>query len=624
MRQLNGAYYGICESAGNASTKLVTIPGFDLTVGVSVLVRFTTTNSTAVNSLTLNINGTGAIPIKRYGTVNLSKPEDIQANSICNFVYDGTNWVWVGHINTDTNTDEKVRQILTSTDNEYPLLFSNAANNSTTTNHDGMAYRNNSIYANPSTGAITAANFIGSLNGHTLDADVPSNAKFTDTTYGVVTNGGLEMSGTDFKIKNKGVTNAMLANSSMSIAGSSVSLGGTLDAATLKTALGITGAMHYIGQATVAVTDGGTQDPKINGNITTLTAGDVIRDKDGAYEYIWDGAKWEKLGGDGDYVIKGTTINYTPAGTINNHTFTPAGSVSQPTFTGTQGSISLTGSTTGVAVSDISYTPAGNISQASSGTATYTPAGTVSAPTFTGTAGNVSVSGTPNGSVAVTTADASSGENYTPKGTISAPTFTGSATTSTGTYKPKGSISVTPTVTLNTTTVNSITEVGTLPSLTMTVDDNETLTWTWSAGTLPTKGGNTTVATTVKSATATGSFTGTEETISVSGTPSGSVTAPTFTGQKTKITATFTGSASSATGSFTPAGSVSQPSFTGTGARLVFTGTAATLKHTVTQGSVSVSGNFTPAGTVSKPTFTGTEASLSHTFSGTAATITIN
>lgn len=94
-----------------------------------------------------------------------------------------------------------------------------------------------------------------------------------------------------------------------------------------------------------------------------------------------------------------------------------------------------------------------------------------------------------------------------------------------GSYTPAGSISVTPTVTVNTTTVNSITNVGTLPTCTLpalsTTVSNENLTIGWSegsfsAGTLPTKGSNTTVATGIDSATATGSFTGTAATITVS------------------------------------------------------------------------------------------------------------
>ena len=71
-------------------------------------------------------------------------------------------------------------------------------------------------------------------------------------------------------------------------------------------------------------------------------------------------------------------------------------------------------------------------------------------------------------------------------------------------FTPSGSISVT----LNTTTVNSITDVGSLPSLSMDVT-NEVLSFSWATGTLPTKGANTTVATGVNTA----SFTGTSITL---------------------------------------------------------------------------------------------------------------
>ena len=90
--------------------------------------------------------------------------------------------------------------------------------------------------------------------------------------------------------------------------------------------------------------------------------------------------------------------------------------------------------------------------------------------------------------------DSASG-SYTPAGTVSQPSFTGSSTTSSGKFTPEGSVSA-PTISVDsagsTTTVNSITDVGTLPSLTTTVV-NETLTIRWSTGTLPTKGSDTTV-----------------------------------------------------------------------------------------------------------------------------------
>jgi hypothetical protein len=56
--------------------------------------------------------------------------------------------------------------------------------------------------------------------------------------------------------------------------------------------------MRFIGIATAAVTDGGTEDPTIDG-YSTKTAGDVIIDKDTRREYVWSTAnKWELLGFD--------------------------------------------------------------------------------------------------------------------------------------------------------------------------------------------------------------------------------------------------------------------------------------------------------------------------------------
>ena len=207
--------------------------------------------------------------------------------------------------------------------------------------------------------------------------------------------------------------------------------------------------------------------------------------------------------------------------------FTPSGSVSTPTFTGS--------STTS--------------------TGKFTPSGSVSTPTFTGTAGSISASGTPSGTVSISTGSGTA--NYTPAGTVSTPTIT---------------------VTPSTTTVNSITAVGTLPSCTLpslsTSVSNETLTLSWtegsfSAGSLPTKGDDTTVATGISSATS---------------------TQPTFSGTGAELTATFSGTSSTFTGSFTPEGSVSQPTFTGT------------------EGNVSVTG--TPEGSVSQPSFTGTAGTV--------------
>ena len=78
-------------------------------------------------------------------------------------------------------------------------------------------------------------------------------------------------------------------------------------------------------------------------------------------------------------------------------------------------------------------------------------------------------------------------------------------------------------VTLNTTTVNSITAVGSLPQLTFTPNAvTGNLTIAWSAGTLPTKGSDTTVATSVCQFTDP-TFTGTVFTSTGTYTPSGTI-----------------------------------------------------------------------------------------------------
>jgi hypothetical protein len=119
----------------------------------------------------------------------------------------------------------------------------------------------------------------------------------SDTQY--YNGSGLTLTGTTFSIENGDITNAMLAHSSISIAGNTVSLGGTLTASTLRTSLGLSNALHFIGKATVGISDGGTEDPVISGyNASTdRKAGDVVLSSDGNMEYVWSTAnKWEALG----------------------------------------------------------------------------------------------------------------------------------------------------------------------------------------------------------------------------------------------------------------------------------------------------------------------------------------
>lgn len=79
--------------------------------------------------------------------------------------------------------------------------------------------------------------------------------------------------------------------------------------------LGLNSAMHFIGSATVSIDDHSTTDPKITGyNFSKAQTGDVIlcQSETGHFEFVWDGAKWEKLGDESSYALKTTTINGFP------------------------------------------------------------------------------------------------------------------------------------------------------------------------------------------------------------------------------------------------------------------------------------------------------------------------
>lgn len=69
----------------------------------------------------------------------------------------------------NTDTDTKVSQSLVSTNTDRPILLAYSDASTTTTTVSNIAYRSNNIKANPSTGTITATNFVGKVNGHVLE-----------------------------------------------------------------------------------------------------------------------------------------------------------------------------------------------------------------------------------------------------------------------------------------------------------------------------------------------------------------------------------------------------------------------------------------------------------------------
>lgn len=70
---------------------------------------------------------------------------------------------------------------------------------------------------------------------------------------------------------------------------------------------GITGAMHYIGEATVEIRNGSAVNPQIDGyNFSKAQPGDVVVFD--YQEYVWNG-QWRLLGDEGSYIVHGSVTN---------------------------------------------------------------------------------------------------------------------------------------------------------------------------------------------------------------------------------------------------------------------------------------------------------------------------
>ena len=96
---VGSAFYGTCSTAAGTAAKTVAVDGsFTLYTGATVTVKFTTTN-TAANP-TLNVDSTGAKAIYYNGAAITAGY--LKANKVYSFVYNGTQWDFIGDIDTDS------------------------------------------------------------------------------------------------------------------------------------------------------------------------------------------------------------------------------------------------------------------------------------------------------------------------------------------------------------------------------------------------------------------------------------------------------------------------------------------------------------------------------------------
>ena len=198
--------YGTCSTAAGTAAKTVSNSSYVLTTGGIVAVKFT--NSVPANA-TLNIGSKGAKNIFYNGakiTANI-----IQAGDLAHFMYDGTQYQLLGiepknrtaassgtamslvttgekytwnnkstvsvtqtltsgteigkitingtatSLYCNANTDTKVTQAYSTTNNSFPLLMTATSGiTSTSSRGDTTSIVNNSLYANPSTGQLNA------------------------------------------------------------------------------------------------------------------------------------------------------------------------------------------------------------------------------------------------------------------------------------------------------------------------------------------------------------------------------------------------------------------------------------------------------------------------------------
>ena len=129
-------FYGTSTSDNSATTKEVTCSEFtstDLVSGVMIIVVYNKSNTAAVTNLQMNVNNTGAKPVKRriLGNVgNLLDPLEFYGTML--FMYNGLYWIL---LSTTYDSDYKVQQnAAITTAGNYPVILATSTSTTLQTN----------------------------------------------------------------------------------------------------------------------------------------------------------------------------------------------------------------------------------------------------------------------------------------------------------------------------------------------------------------------------------------------------------------------------------------------------------------------------------------------------------
>lgn len=116
-------YYGTCTTAAATVAKVVTCSGFVLETGATIAVKFTYYNTGA--SPTLNVNSTGAIAIKQYGSTAASTYM-WRSGEVVLFVYNGSYWELISK-STATTTYYGLTKLSSSVTSTSTILAATAS-----------------------------------------------------------------------------------------------------------------------------------------------------------------------------------------------------------------------------------------------------------------------------------------------------------------------------------------------------------------------------------------------------------------------------------------------------------------------------------------------------------------
>lgn len=276
---------------------------------------------------------------------------------------------------------------ITTKDIVDALGYTPAANNILDSYKDVLnriEYANNTIIFKDALGntlvSIDKDGITGNLNGtatHANEAAVATNANTAKNAESAD------------QTKNSLVINYGSSDSSDKL--NSISFNGSTQQTITITpeALGLTGAMLYIGTSSTTITDGGTEKPTINGSVVNPSNGNVVIYSN--KEFIWNGSAWEIFGDEKNHKVIQTpvsdpTANGTSKTFISNISQDANGNITVYKKTFDESTISAQTITSNLVKTDkVQYTNKLEIVNNSGNVDTTISGGTITATKFKGT-----------------------------------------------------------------------------------------------------------------------------------------------------------------------------------------------------------------------------------------------